>query len=79
MVKKIIVGTSNYFDDELKDYRDKINAKYELKSDGNAYIETEDSLGDVVEFFIYNVYPQIVVNNDKDLGLCITIYDGYLE
>ena len=79
MAKKFIIGTSNYFDDELKEDRDKINSKDELKSDGNAYIETEDSLGDVVEFFINNVYPQIVVNNDKDLGMCITIYDGYLE
>lgn len=78
-MKKIYISTSNYFDDELRSYRDAIQSKYVLKTDGSsAYIETDDTIGEVVEYFIDNVYPRIVVGKD-DAELNLTIYDGYLE
>ena len=79
-MNKIIISTSNYCDSEIPQYCDKIRSKYSLNTGGSsAYIETDDTLGEVVDFFIENVYPRIVVSNDNDLGLCITIYDGYIE
>lgn len=79
-MRKIYISTSNYFDDELHPYRDKIQSKYVLKTDSSAaYIETDDTIGKVVEFFIDNVYPRIVVGKDDDAELSVTIYDGYIE
>lgn len=79
-MNRIIISSSNFFDDELPEYRDSIAKRYELKSDGGcAYIETEDTIGDVVQFFIDNVHSRIIVEKNEELGLCITIYDGYIE
>lgn len=79
-MNKIYITTSNYFDDEVRPFRDKIQSKYVLKTDGSsAYIETDDTIGEVVEFFIDNVHPRIVVSKGDDAELSVTIYDGYIE
>lgn len=77
------------------EYTSKIEERYKLNPPKeypdplcfNQYIETEDSIGEVVQFFIENVYETIVVHNAKDIITdqppkdCydITIYNDYIE